>query len=215
MNAPRSMDRRTLLSIAILLALLAGCADAPQEVAEDPSTGFALYRSGRLSSADLGLLCGLGVEEILVLDGEGSTRECLFRKTICPGMRVRYDHAQEEDVPVSGDFLEAFDAWIEEAQTEGKKVAFRCRHGWHRTGRLAAYYRMRFEGVSEAEARDEMQRIGHMMWRHPTLDPQVEAYADLLAGESCSTDPAHCPSNEPDGGLVEGRFPEDACSAGT
>lgn len=195
--------------------ILAGCADAPRKVAEDPSTGFALYRSGRLSSADLGVLCGLGIEEILVLDGEGSGRECLFRKTICPEMQVRYDHAQEEDTPVSSDFLEAFDIWVEEAQAEGKKVAFRCRHGWHRTGRLAAYYRMRFEGASAVEATEEMQKIGRMMWRHPTLDPQVEAYADIVVGRACSADPASCPSNEPDGGLVDGRFPEDACSTGS
>lgn len=51
------------------LSFLTGCADAPRLVAEDPTTGFALYRSGRLSPADLEVLCGLGVEEILVFDG--------------------------------------------------------------------------------------------------------------------------------------------------
>jgi len=214
-NTPRETGWDILLTSAMTLLLLTGCADAPRKIAEDPSTGFALYRSGRLSSTDLGVLCGLGVEEILVLDGEGGVRECVFRKTICPGMRVRYDHAQEEDVPVSIDFLEAFDAWIEEARTKGKKVAFRCRHGWHRTGRLAAYYQMQFQGASAAEATEEMQRIGHMMWRHPTLDPQVEAYADLLAGRTCSTDTSNCPSSEPDAGLMEGRFPDDACANGS
>lgn len=196
---------------AVAIVLLTGCADAPRKVATDPSTGFALYRSGRLSPADLGVLCGLGVEEILVLDGEGGERECLFRQTVCPDMKIRYNYAQEEDTPVPIDFLEAFDVWIEEARSAGKKVAFRCRHGWHRTGRLAAYYRMRFDGAPAAEATEEMQRIGRMMWRHPTLDPQVEAYADLLGGRPCSADPANCPSDEPDAGLVHGRFPEDAC----
>jgi len=215
MSTPQEMSWMILLAIAMALSLLTGCAEAPLKVAEDPGTGFALYRSGRLSSTDLGVLCGLGVEEILVLDGEGSSRECLFRKTACPEMQVRYDHAQEEDTPVSIDFLEAFDAWIEESQEQGKKVAFRCRHGWHRTGRLVAYYRMRFEGDSAAEATKEMQRIGRMMWRHPTLDPQVEAYASIVAGRSCSADLAHCPSNEPDAGLVDSRFPEDACSPGS
>ena len=134
------------------ITLLASCADAPRQVAEDPSSGFALYRSGRLSPTDLGVLCDLGVEEILVLDGEAGQRECRFRQTICPDMQVRYNRAQEADIPVSLDFLQAFDVWIEEARSEGRKVAFRCRHGWHRTGRLAAYYRMRFEGASAAEA---------------------------------------------------------------
>ena len=196
----------------MLLPLFAGCADAPRLVADDPTTGFALYRSGRVSPADLGALCALGVEEILVLDGQGVDRECLFQQAVCPNLRVRYDFAQEEDRPVSVDFLEAFDAWIDDAQAQGKKVAFRCRFGWHRTGRLAAYYRIRFEGASAVEATQEMQRIGRMMWRHPTLDSQVQAYEDLVAARPCSTDPAHCPLSEPDSGLSQGRFPEDACT---
>ncbi len=195
------------------LAFFASCADPPRAVSEDSPSGFALYRSGRLSPADLGVLCDLGVEEILVLDGEGGERECRLKKTACPGLRVRYDHAQEEDRPVSTDFLQAFDTWIEEARAAGKKVAFRCRHGWHRTGRLAAYYRIRFEGASAAEATREMQQIGHMMWRHPTLDPQVQTYEDLVAGRPCSTDAAHCPVSKPDPGLHESRFPDDACGA--
>lgn len=208
----RHRSSTTVLALpALAMALLSGCADAPRKIAEDPSTGFALYRSGRLSSADLSVLCGLGVEEILVLDGEGSQRECVFRRTICPEMQVRYDHAQEEDMPVSIEFLEAFDVWIEEARAKGKKVAFRCRHGWHRTGRLAAYYRMRFEGASAVQATEEMQSIGRMMWRHPSLDPQVEAYADLLLDGECSSARADCPTEDPDPGLVEGVFPLDAC----
>lgn len=202
-----------LAMAAIAPLLLGGCADAPRMVAEDPTTGFALYRSGRLSSADLSVLCSLGVEEILVLDGKAGARECVFQKTVCPDLKVRYDHAQEEDRPVSLDFLQAFDVWIEEAQAQGKKVAFRCRHGWHRTGRLAAFYRMRFEGVSAAEATREMQRIGRMMWRHPTLDPQVEAYSEIIAGQPCTADPANCPLSEPDAGLVDSGFPDDACRA--
>jgi len=196
---------------AIAIALLTGCADAPRKVAEDPTTGFALYRSGRLSPAELGVLCGLGVEEILVLDGEGGERECLFRQNVCPEMKVRYNYAQEEDTPDSMDFLEAFDLWIEEARAAGKKVAIRCRHGWHRTGRLAAYYRMRFEGASATTASEEMQRIGRMMWRYPTLDPQVEAYADIIAGQTCTTEAENCPVATPDAGLEDGRFPVDDC----
>lgn len=199
------------LTLALYVPLMAGCADAPRAVAEDPETGFGLYRSGRLSPADLKLLCDLGVTEILILDGEAGERECRLRESICPDMRVRYDHAQEEDEPVSAEFLEAFDAWISEAQADGRKVAFRCRHGWHRTGRLAAYYRIRFEGASAPEAIGEMHEIGSMMWKHPTLDPQVEAYSDAVAGRPCSVDPADCPTAEPDPGLSEGRLPDDVC----
>ena len=196
---------------AIGLLSLTGCADVPRLVAEDPSTGFALYRSGRLSPADLEVLRGLGVEEILVLDGQGKDRECRYRQALHPNLRVRYDFAQEEDRPVSLDFLQAFDAWIEEAQANGAKVAIRCRHGWHRTGRLVAYYRIRFEGRPAAEAIREMQDRGHMMWRHPTLDQQVEAYEDLVLGRPFASDPENCPLSEPDGGLQHGLFPDDTC----
>ena len=79
-------------------------------------------------------------------------------------------------------------------------------------GTTAAYYRLRFDGASAAKATQEMQRIGRLMWRHPTLNPQVEAYADVVAGRPCSTDPANCPLSEPDAGLSRGRFAEDACA---
>ena len=199
--------------VAITIHLLVGCSEPPRLVDSDSETGFALYRSGRLSPADLEVLCGLGVEEILVLDGEGVERECQYKQITCPGLRVRYNVAQEEDRPVSLKFLQAFDAWIEEAQENGTKVALRCRHGWHRTGRLIAYYRIRFQDISLAEAIQEMQDIGHMMWRHPTLNPQVEAYKDIIAGRPCSSDPDSCPSELSEVGLVSGLFPEDACEA--
>ena len=205
-----SRASRTLIA-SLALVLLAACADAPRPILEDPTSGFALYRSGRLSPTDLGFLCEIGVEEILVLDGDGENRECAFQDKLCPGLTVRYNHAQNPDSPVTIDFLDAFDAWIADARTQGKKVAFRCRHGWHRTGRLAAYYRLRFEGASLEGVQQEMHRIGHLMWLHPTLDDQVAAYADLLAGRPCSVDPENCPVEETDPGLASGYFPENAC----
>ncbi|MFQ5349201.1 MAG: hypothetical protein ACE5EG_02020 [Thermoanaerobaculia bacterium] len=164
--------------------LLAACAASPTPLASDP-TGFALYRSGQLSTAEIAALCRLGIEELVVLDGGAGERECAMRGRICPDLRVRYDTAQDAHQPVTAEFLAAFDAWIEEARAAGRKIAFRCRHGWHRAGRLAAWYRMRFEGASAAEAVVEMQRVGRFMYRHPQLVPQVQAMADLLAGRPC------------------------------
>ena len=200
--------------LALAMPLLAACDAPPRPVDADPSSGFALYRSGLLSHAEIRELCALGVEEILVLDGEAEQQECRLRSEECPGLRVRYNLAQEEDTPVAADFLRAFDAWIDEARSEGRKVAFRCRHGWHRTGRLAAYYRLRFGGASAEEATGEMHEIGRLMFRHPTLGPQVAAYADFVAGRACSTDPARCVSSEPDPGVPSGRFPADVCGSG-
>ena len=44
-----------------------------------------------------------------------------------------YDDAQDAREPVTAEFLSAFDAWIEEAMADGRKVALRCRHGWHQS----------------------------------------------------------------------------------
>lgn len=203
---------RSLSGLLLASLLLAGCADAPRLVAEDPESGFAIYRSGRLSPAELSDLCALGVEEIVVLDGRGAERECSFRGATCPGLRVRYDVAQDEDRPVSAEFLLAFGSWVDEARADGRKVAFRCRLGSHRTGRLAAFYRMRFEGVAAADAIDEMLAIGQVMWLHPSLDQQVMAYGDLIAGRPCSGPNEHCPTAHTDEGLIAGRFARDVCA---
>ncbi len=201
---------RRLLAALAATALLTGCAAAPTLVDADPDSGFALYRSGQLSRGELAELCRLGVEEIVVLDGNAARRECRMRRAVCPQLRVRYDDQQDAHRPVGADFLAAFDRWVEEARREGRKIAFRCRQGWHRAGRLAAYYRMRFQEVPAPEAIAEMERVGRFMGHHRQLAPQVEALADFLAGRPCSTDPSHCVAPAgPAAGTAA--FPPDAC----
>ena len=57
----------------------------------------------------------------------------------------------------------------------------------------------------------EMQRIGKMMFKHPTLGPQVAAYAELVAGRECTAGPEACPRGDRDLTLQEGLFPADTC----
>ncbi len=189
--------------------LLAACSAAPSRVAHDPAGGFALYRSGQMRAGQLAELCRLGVEELIVLDGGAGGRECAMRRQVCPHLRVRYDTSQDARRPVTAEFLSSFDAWIEEARAAGRKVALRCRHGWHRAGRLTAWYRMRFDRATADEAVAEMQRVGRFMSRHAQLVPQVHAMADLLDGRRCSTGTKHCVigGGWPDGG----GFPADVC----
>jgi hypothetical protein len=133
----------------------------------------------------------------------------------CPNLRVRYNFAQDEKYPVSQQFLGAFDQWIEEGQAKGRKLAYRCRRGWHRAGRLTAYYQMRFMGAGVGEAIDEMQARGRFMGWYPELNPQVEALGQLVAGEPCGEGNEVCPQAvdptsvglEPDG-----TFPLDVCA---
>ena len=198
-----------LLAAGVAALGWAACAAGPTPVAVDPEVGFALYRSGQLDAAELAHLCRLGVEEIVVLDGGAGAQECAARQRVCPDLRVRYNTAQDARRPVTAQFLASFDAWIEEARAEGRKVALRCRHGWHRAGRLTAWYRMRFEGVTADEAVDEMLQVGRLMDRHRQLVPQVHAMADLLAERQC-TRGEHCVVGEgwPAAGPL---FADDVC----
>lgn len=210
----RSPSPRSLPALWAVPLLLAACAASPRLVDSDPVNGFALYRSGRLSPGELAALCRQGVAEILILDGTGGERECELRRRLCPGLAVRYDRQQEASVPLSADFLRAFDAWVAQARRYGLRIAFRCRHGWHRAGRLAAYYQMRFQGWSLQEAIARMNRAGRFMWRHPYLEPQVRALADHIAGRPCSVSPEHCVRPAGGGGLGSPpTFPADACPA--
>lgn len=210
MSAVRSASSRRSgpRSAVALVLLVAGCAAGPTLVDDDAVSGFALYRSGRLDRAGLAELCRQGVEEMVVLDGSGR-RECALRADVCPALRLRYDTAQDARRPLTAGFLAAFDRWIEEARLAGRKVALRCRHGWHRAGRLTAWYRMRHQGWASKAAIEEMLRVGRFMDHHRQLEPQVEAMADLLAGRPCSTAAEHCLAES--AGPV--RFPADACAA--
>lgn len=197
-----------LRAAAAAASLLAACAAGPAPIDQDAESGFAIYRSGQLSAGRLAELCRLGIEEMVVLDGGGADRECVFRQQACPaGLRVRYDAAQDARRPVTAAFLASFDAWVETARREGRKIAFRCRHGWHRAGRLAAWYRLRFQSLPAARAVAEMEQLGRFMWRHPQLEPQVLAMADHLAGRPCSTSPEHCVGH----GSAEPSFADDLC----
>lgn len=191
---PPAAGLAALLVIGSGLAVLAiGCAASPAPIDADPASGFAIYRSGLLSAGELAQLCRAGVEEMVVMDGAATDRECRLREKVCPQLRVRYNFRQDARVPVSKDFLRAFDGWVDESRVQGRRVAFRCRHGWHRAGRLAAYYRMRFQSWTVEQATREMLQRGQMMSSFPELPPQLEALKEIIDGQVCSRGPLFCP----------------------
>jgi len=196
--------------LACAAALSVSCAASPTLIERDDA-GFALYRSGRHGEQGVERMCRLGVMEILVLDGSGEGVECRYREESCPDLQVRYDNEQRPDVPLSAGFLREFDRWIEDARAEGKTVALRCRHGWHRAGRLSAYYEMKFMGADVEKALKKMHDVGRLMWRHRYLDPQVRALNDYIHSRPCSTEPQHCVRQETDANDVAEPFPSDVC----
>lgn len=164
-----------------------GCSSTSRlhEIDSDPASGFAIYRSGQPTAKSVRELCDLGIRELYALNGEGSRyRDALARE--CPGARITYDASQDADSPISADFLAQFDKSVEEAKAAGTKILFHCSCGCHRTGRLAAYYRIKFDHWSAESAIEEMHAIGEKMDEHPTLDGQVRAMEEYVQTRSCS-----------------------------
>lgn len=190
------------------MGLLAGC-DRRADLVDSDTNGFALYRSGWLDRPAVAAICRWGVEEMVVLDGTALERECRYRRVACPQLRIRANPLQDEHRPLDEAFLLSFDRWVEDARLEGRKIALRCRRGWHRTGRLVAYYRMRFAGWSADEAIAEMRENGRLMWRHRDLIPQVRALESYIRGEPCGEDPRYCVEASSDGAVRE--LAEDLC----
>lgn len=160
-------------------------------------SGFAIYRTSKPNrSKDFKRLCAAGVREMMVLDGTGSIDAAMAKK-YCPGMKVIYDVNQSAKVAVDNQFLAFFDRWVLQAKATGKRIAFRCNCGCHRTGRLAAYYRMKYQGMTSEQAIAEMMDLGRVMIFYPQLPPQVRAMKDYIDGRVCGEKAKYCVIQKP------------------
>ncbi len=180
--------------IILLLALFSLSAFAGLNlhvIDEDPETGFAIYRTSKPDSEGMRELCNKGITEIMVMSGNASEYED-FYSSDCPNLKVTYNKQMKAKVPMSASFLKEFDAWVEDAQKNGKKIAFRCNCGCHRTGRLAAYYQMKYQRLSAIDAKIIMKKHGKFMFLFPYLKPQVDALKDYIMGRECSTKQKYC-----------------------
>lgn len=161
----------------------------------DPETGFAIYRTARPNARHMRQFCKLGIEEMMVLSGNAEDYEFKYQEH-CPGLKVIYNKRQRARVAITADFLEFFDKWVQEAKAQGKKIAFRCNCGCHRTGRLAAYYQMKYQGLTTKDAQIIMRKHGKWMFLFRTLWPQVAAMNDYINGRACSTRKKYCVKEE-------------------
>jgi hypothetical protein len=157
----------------------------------DPETGFAIYRTSKPDSEGMKELCDAGITEIMVMSGNAVDFEQLYSAD-CPGLKVIFDKQMKAKLPMSESFLNKFDTWVKDAQEKGKKIAFRCNCGCHRTGRLAAYYQMKYQRLSAVDAKIIMKKHGKFMFLFPYLKPQVDALKDYIMGRECSTKEKYC-----------------------
>jgi len=156
---------------------------------------YRLYRSGAPSRETFAKWCSeYQIERVIVMSGDAESLEFQYQSQgICPNLKVIYNVKQKVGVPVSDAFLQWFDDQVAAARRDRVGLLFRCKTGSHRTGRLAAYYQMKYEGLSLKEAIAVMNHLGMMM---PLFDiplkPQVRALDEFIQGQPCDQKQRAC-----------------------
>ncbi len=158
---------------------------------EDTKSGFAIYRMGAPNEKGVKELCKLGIREVVVMSGNAQDHEQKYQSA-CPELKVVYNEIQSAKIPMDKKFINFFDDWVTNAKKQGIKIAFRCDCGCHRTGRLAAYYQLKYQGITSTDANILMKKHGKYMFLYPHLDDQVIALKDYLSGRPCSVSDKYC-----------------------
>ncbi len=187
---------RASFALIALFSSVISCAPKDQNnsysvVDQKADSGFSVYRSGQPETPAIAEWCKAGVKSIYALNGRGSEYAEQLAKD-CPQAKIIFDLAQDADVAVDHAFLEDFDREITSAQAGGYGVMFHCNCGCHRTGRLAAYYRMKYNQWTADQAIAEMNSIGKDMDEHVNLIPQVRAMDDYIHARPCSQEARYC-----------------------
>ncbi len=166
-------NMRSMIYLWPIFFIIAGCSGGNLHLIDKDTTGFAIYRSGYPSAKMMKSYCELGISEMMVLSGNADEYEESLSKE-CPTLKVIYNKKQEASTPVDSKFLQKFDNWVTKAKKNGKKIIFRCNCGCHRTGRLAAYYQMKYQNLSATDAKIIMRDHGKWMFLFPYLNDQVD-----------------------------------------
>ncbi len=155
---------------------------------QDAAQAYRLYRSGAPSKETFAKWCSeYGIARVIVMSGDAESHEFAYQSQgVCPNLKVVYNVKQEVGEPVSDAFLQWFDDQVASAKRDQAGLLFRCQSGSHRAGRLAAYYQMKYEGLSRQDAIAVMDHLGFMMpLFDPQLRPQVRALDEFLHGQPC------------------------------
>ncbi len=160
-----------------------------QLIESNPDSGFAIYRSGKPKWKDFIKLCKLGIEEVMVLSGTADEREFKYlaeNNKECKNLKVIFNKGTSSKTPLSKSFLDYFDNWVTDAKLKGKKILFRCECGCHRTGRLAAYYQMRFQKLSLNDTKILAKKHGVLMTFYQHIFKQIDALYEYINDMPCS-----------------------------
>lgn len=167
-------------------------------VVDRQENNFNVVRSGLPTYNDFKQFCNLGVRRFIVMSGNGSIEKTYaqtpWSKKYCAGFKVIYNEKQATKTPLSKEFLDFFDSEVAKAKADGVSIGFRCNCGCHRTGRLAAYYRMKYMDKSpENSLLNQRRTSGPAMLLHFSLMKyQIFALNDYIRGNKCGEEPKHC-----------------------
>jgi protein-tyrosine phosphatase len=168
-----------LILLLLLTALPAVAAAGNLHLIEELPNGFAIYRSGKPDREDLEKYRQLGIQEIAVLSGNADKHELRYHDLV-PDLQVVYNEKQNAKKLPDAAFFDWFDAWVEKARRSGTKIAIRCNCGCHRTGRLAAYYQMKWQNLTYEDAIILMNKHGRRMGFYPGLKDQVRQLRERI-----------------------------------
>jgi hypothetical protein len=147
--------------LAFVLPLLLVCAAEARNLecigGDCHGPGYAVYRSSEPGPLEWKAVCGAWKTDFFVLDDDSWQKRDRAYKRQCPNGTVVYAKSQSVATNLDTDFLAFFDRVIVRARSEGRKVLIHCRLGTHRTGRLAAYYGLKFEGWTLARALEDFE----------------------------------------------------------
>lgn len=156
---------------------------------ENKATGYRLIRMGRPSAGTMQELCDYGPTKVIVLSGDGSV-EKEFARNRCPKLEVIYDKKTLVKHPLTTGFLKFFDEELAKAKAGGYTLAFRCKCGCHRTGRLAGYFNIKYKKMSAGAAFSDLKK--HMTFGAKFMHKR-KLKKQLIAIESYLNNNGKCP----------------------
>jgi protein tyrosine/serine phosphatase len=148
----------TLLSAALTIVLFS-IAQAAQwnEQARIKVKNFGavnehMYRGAQPKDTDYSDLAAMGIKTVVDLQEDGvSNEQGLVEALGMKFVRIRMSDSERPEVDKSEEFLRIV------TDPANQPVFFHCHGGRHRTGAMAALYRMRYEGWSVDQAWEEMK----------------------------------------------------------
>ncbi len=164
-------------------------------LSDGDTMAFRVYRSGSPSKETFAKWCrDYHIQHVIDMAGTATDNERAYQKAgICPNIEIIYSEKQDPATPVTKEFLKFFDEQVEQSKSENVGILFRCTTGSHRTGRLAAYYQMKYQDLEPDEAIKVMDHLGVAMAAFDAvLQPQVRALHDYVHGRPCSQPAQYC-----------------------